>query len=161
MGTCSLLDFMLQPDQHNDFVVLALNIHKVSLGVDQFDILFSGDVMHRAMYIYIYIERNIGFISVLHVTFVFQFLLENLKRPKQLAIDWIHHHIYWTDHKTRLIERVDLGGSDRVAVVGTANRRPNAIAVDPFKGYDWLALSLALQLIRTFHAGYRFVIKKM
>lgn len=57
-----------------------------------------------------------------------------LMRSEGLAIDWVTKKIYWTDSHLKLIEVVNLDGSQRSVLVWNNLDRPRAIVVDPEHG---------------------------
>jgi len=56
-----------------------------------------------------------------------------LRRPEQIAIDWINCKLYFTDHVLRLIVRSNLDGTN-IEIVVNLNVIPQSIAVDPIHG---------------------------
>ena len=62
-----------------------------------------------------------------------------LKKPEELAIDWIARKLYWTDCRdaeleTNRIEVANLDGSNRKVLFRKDLGLPRAIAVDPLLG---------------------------
>lgn len=58
-----------------------------------------------------------------------------------LAVDWIYHHLYWTDAVKNTIEVSDLDGGFRKTLLADGVQQPRSIAVDPLEGWlywsDW------------------------
>lgn len=58
-----------------------------------------------------------------------------------LAVDWIYHHLYWTDAVKNTIEVSDLDGALRTTLLADRVHQPRSIAVDPIDGWlywsDW------------------------
>ena len=62
-----------------------------------------------------------------------------------LAVDWIYHHLYWTDSIKNTIEVAQLeGGQQRKTIIRDRLQEPRSIAVDPIEGWiywsDWGAM---------------------
>ncbi len=51
-----------------------------------------------------------------------------------LAIDWIHHKLYWTDSGTSRVEVANLDGSQRKVLLWQSMEKPRAIALHPMEG---------------------------
>jgi len=51
-----------------------------------------------------------------------------------VAVDWIHDLLYWTDSRTSRIEVADLNGKNRKVLVWEELQRPRALALHPLKG---------------------------
>ncbi|KAK3726302.1 hypothetical protein QZH41_012731, partial [Actinostola sp. cb2023] len=68
-------------------------------------------------------------------------IVNDVKVPDAIAVDWIGRKIYWTDGDLNLIELAELDGSNRMTLYSSGLDEPRAIAVNPFKGYvywsDW------------------------
>lgn len=58
-----------------------------------------------------------------------------VKTPDGIAVDWIYHHLYWTDTGYNTIEVAAVGGSMRKILVDKDLDEPRSIAVDPENGY--------------------------
>jgi len=56
-----------------------------------------------------------------------------LSQPEGVAVDWIAHHLYWTDFGRGRVEMSRLDGRSRL-VLAWQDVRPRAIAVDPVNG---------------------------
>ena len=85
-------------------------------------------------------------------------IVTGLHRPEQIAVDWVHRKLYWTDHRRGVIERSDLDGSN---IELLANRiRPQAIAIDPFhKAIYWSDYNRPRKIERLpFNSNYKQVI---
>ena len=52
-----------------------------------------------------------------------------------LSVDWINKIIYWTDSQTRMIEKSNLGGSNRATFLSLGPTFPGALVVDPLNEY--------------------------
>jgi low density lipoprotein receptor-related protein 5/6 len=57
-----------------------------------------------------------------------------LVRPEGMAIDWVTNKIYWTDSHLKLIEVVNLDGTQRSVLFWNNLDQPRAIVVDPSHG---------------------------
>ena len=57
-----------------------------------------------------------------------------LMRPEGIAIDWVTEKIYWTDSHLKLIEVVNLDGTQRSVLFWDNLDQPRAIIVDPSHG---------------------------
>jgi low density lipoprotein receptor-related protein 5/6 len=57
-----------------------------------------------------------------------------LSRPEGIAIDWVTKKIYWTDSNLKLIEVVNLDGTERSVLFWEDLDQPRAIVVDPSHG---------------------------
>jgi low density lipoprotein receptor-related protein 5/6 len=57
-----------------------------------------------------------------------------LVRPEGIAIDWVTKKIYWTDSHLKLIEVVNLDGTQRSVLFWNNLDQPRAIVVDPSHG---------------------------
>ena len=82
-------------------------------------------------------------------------IVTGLHRPEQIAVDWVHRKLYWTDHRRGVIERSDLDGSN---IELLANRiRPQAIAIDPFhKAIYWSDYNRPRKIERSpFNSNYK------
>ena len=51
-----------------------------------------------------------------------------------LAVDWIYHHLYWTDPPQHSIQIADFKGKWQKSLVSDGVQEPRAIAVDPLQG---------------------------
>ncbi|XP_056018220.1 low-density lipoprotein receptor-related protein 4-like isoform X2 [Ostrea edulis] len=64
-----------------------------------------------------------------------------VKTPDGIAVDWIYHHLYWTDTGYNTIEVAAVDGSMRKILVDKDLDEPRSIAVDPENGWmyfsDW------------------------
>ncbi|KRX38253.1 Prolow-density lipoprotein receptor-related protein 1 [Trichinella murrelli] len=58
-----------------------------------------------------------------------QVLLQGLKRPVGIAVDWLHDHIYWTDLSAKLINIASLDGSVSIALVRKNLAMPYSLAI--------------------------------
>lgn len=58
----------------------------------------------------------------------------DLHSPEGLALDWVHHNLYWTDSGDRTISVSSADGSRRRVLISTELSEPRAIAVDPERG---------------------------
>lgn len=58
-----------------------------------------------------------------------------LKTPDGIAVDWIHHNIYWTDTGYNTIEVAPADGTMKKILVDKDLDEPRSIAVDPRNGY--------------------------
>lgn len=58
----------------------------------------------------------------------------DLVRPEGIAIDWVTKKIYWTDSHSKLIEVVNLDGTQRSVLFWSNLDQPRAIVVDPIHG---------------------------
>jgi hypothetical protein len=54
-----------------------------------------------------------------------------ISSPGGIAVDWIHHKLFWTDAGTSRIEVAQLDGSMRKVLVWDQIQKPRAIAVHP------------------------------
>ena len=57
-----------------------------------------------------------------------------LSRSEGIAIDWVTKKIYWTDSHLKLIEIVNLDGTQRSVLFWDNLDQPRAIVVDPSHG---------------------------
>ena len=65
----------------------------------------------------------------------FSVVLEDVKSPEGLAIDWISRNVYFTDSEARTIEVATLNGKKYRKVLIKSNlQNPRGIAVDPVDG---------------------------
>ncbi|XP_003371813.1 putative Low-density lipoprotein receptor domain class A [Trichinella spiralis] len=58
-----------------------------------------------------------------------QVLLQGLKRPVGIAVDWLHDHIYWSDLSAKLINIASLDGSVSIALVRKNLAMPYSLAI--------------------------------
>ena len=59
------------------------------------------------------------------------FIVEDLGIPEDLAIDWTGRKLFWTDANKKIIEVINLDGTQRQALISTGHDKPRAIVVDP------------------------------
>lgn len=59
------------------------------------------------------------------------FIVEDLGIPEDLAVDWSGRKLFWTDANKKVIEVVNLDGTQRQALVSTGHDKPRAIVLDP------------------------------
>ncbi|XP_019645494.1 PREDICTED: very low-density lipoprotein receptor-like [Branchiostoma belcheri] len=66
---------------------------------------------------------------------------EGIHTPDGVAVDWIHHKMYWTDTGTNTISVSRLDGNLRKTLFATDLDEPRALALDPTEGFmywsDW------------------------
>lgn len=62
-------------------------------------------------------------------------ILGQLHSPRQLAVDPVANHIYWTDDKLNVIELCDFEGAKRYVVISEGLDEVYAITLDPSAGY--------------------------
>ncbi|XP_062849860.1 low-density lipoprotein receptor-related protein 8-like [Trichomycterus rosablanca] len=96
--------------------------------------MFWCDRFHRKIYsAYIHEASDPSH----HVTLINSELLS----PEGLALDWVHHNLYWTDSGHGTISVASTDGSRRRVLIHTDLSEPRAIAVDPEQGFmfwsDW------------------------
>ena len=58
-----------------------------------------------------------------------------VKTPDGIAVDWIHHNLYWTDTGYNTIEVASGDGLMRKILVEKDLDEPRSIALDPRNGY--------------------------
>ncbi|KRX90206.1 Prolow-density lipoprotein receptor-related protein 1 [Trichinella pseudospiralis] len=56
-------------------------------------------------------------------------LLQGLKHPVGLALDWLHEHIYWTDLSAKMINIASLDGSVSIALIRKNLAMPYSLAI--------------------------------
>ncbi|KAB7505773.1 hypothetical protein Anas_07530 [Armadillidium nasatum] len=61
-------------------------------------------------------------------------LIEGLKNPKGVAVDWVTKTVYYIDAGTSTISAVTTDGKKRVTLIGTGLGHPFDIVVDPASG---------------------------
>ena len=59
------------------------------------------------------------------------FLFTDISRCNGVAVDWISHHVYWTDETRQTVEMADYSGQYRRILVHVGLRWPRGIVVDP------------------------------
>lgn len=59
------------------------------------------------------------------------FIVEDLGIPEDLAVDWTHRKLFWTDTNKKIIEVINLDGTQRQALIATGHDKPRAIVLDP------------------------------
>ena len=65
----------------------------------------------------------------------FSVVLDDVKSPEGLAVDWLSRNIYFTDSESRTIEVASLNGKKHRKVLIRSNlQNPRGIAVDPIDG---------------------------
>ena len=59
------------------------------------------------------------------------FIIEDLGIPEDLAVDWTGRKLFWTDASKKIIEVINLDGTQRRALISTKHDKPRAIVLDP------------------------------
>ena len=82
-------------------------------------------------------------------------IVTGLDRPEQIAIDWVHRKLYWTDFRRGVIERSDLDGSN-IEIIGSGII-PQAVVIDPFhEAIYWTNYQTPRQIEKTlFNSIYK------
>ena len=71
-------------------------------------------------------------------------LVENMKWPNGITLDWPNGRLYWVDAKLGTIESVAINGNDRRVILADLVKHPFSIAVFEDKLYwsDWDTLNI-------------------
>ncbi|XP_057299879.1 low-density lipoprotein receptor-related protein 8-like [Hydractinia symbiolongicarpus] len=98
-------------------------------------------ISYFAMYGYVYWsdakEHQISRLS-LHEPGKHEIIVQNIKEPDGVAVDWMSLKLYWVDASEKVIEVSELDGKHRSVLVSTGLTEPRSIAVDPTDGNRFL-----------------------
>lgn len=70
----------------------------------------------------------------LHEPSKHEIIVQNIKEPDGVAVDWMSLKLYWVDASEKVIEVSELDGKHRSVLVSTGLTEPRSIAVDPSDG---------------------------